>query len=228
MILPAITTTKGSDWREKIKEAEGLKIKEICFFLTCLNLDQRKEFYELVKKTSIKEAPFVHLRTDMEPWELDYLVENYKTKVFNIHTQSEFPLVYDYSKYKKQIYVENIYEPFDEKELKKFGGICLDFTHFENDRLTDEKKFRYNTEILKKYPIGCNHISAIKPEPQLDDYDKTMRYDKHFFKNLSEFDYLKKYPQKYFSNFIALELENSLEDQLLVRKFIEQNIISIV
>lgn len=216
----AITTTKGSDWREKIREAEELELEEICFFLTCLNLKQREEFYKLAKGTSIKEVPFVHLRTDMELWELDYLVDNYKAKVFNIHTQSEFPLVYDYSKYKKQIYVENIYKPLNEEELKEFGGVCLDFAHLENDRLMDEKKYEYNIKILQKYPIGCNHISAIKNKPQMDNYDGVMRYDKHSFNNFSEFDYLKKYPKNYFSDFIALELENSLQDQFRVGEYI--------
>lgn len=215
-ILPAITTTRGSDWKEKIKEAKKLGLKKACFFLTCLNLEQRKDFYELAEEI---EAPFVHLRTDMEIWELDYLTEKHKTQVFNLHSYSEFPIVYDYSRYTDKIFIENIYFPLDEKELENFSGICLDFAHLENDRLMEPEKYKHNLKVLDKFKIGCNHISAIGKKVRLDDRNYS-RYDKHSFEKLSEFDYLKKYPLKYFSDFTALELENSLEEQFKARKYI--------
>lgn len=219
MILSSITTTSGFDWKEKIKEVKSLGLKEVCFFLTCLDLKQRKTFYKLVKETKIKEVPLAHLRSDMELWELDYLVENYNVQVFNIHSPSEFPLLYDYSKYKDIIYLENIFNPLNEEELKEFAGICLDIAHLENDRLLNKEKFKHNIRIIEKYFVGCNHISCIGDETRKCD-EGYNRYDRHFMENLSDFDYLKRYPKKYFSSFMALEIENSIKDQLKAIEYI--------
>jgi hypothetical protein len=218
-ILPAITTTRGADWKARLKEAKSMGLKEVCFFLTCLDLEQRKEFYELVKNAGIKEVPFAHIRNDMELWEIDYLVENYNTKVFNIHCNLEYPLIKDYSKYKNIIYIENTHNLVAEKDLAKFAGMCLDFAHLEDDRLMDEEKFKGNLNLLEKYPIGCNHISAVSAEKYLDQYGSYC-YSKHHFDSLPEFNYLAKYPKEYFSDFIALELENTLEEQLEAREYI--------
>lgn len=217
MILPSITTTKP-DWRNKIKQAKELKIEELSFFLTCLNLKERREFYDLAK--GIKKVPFIHIRSDMDPKELDYLMKTFQTEVFNFHTQLDFPFDYDYSKYRDVLYIENSPKfSFQEEEIKKFGGICLDITHLENDWLTNKEKFEKDIKMLQKYPVGCNHISAIKKKTFTDE-EGIVRYDSHYFQELSEFDYLKKYPHYYFSSYIAIELENSLEEQLKVKEYI--------
>jgi hypothetical protein len=39
---------------------------------------------------------------------------------------------------------------------------------------------------------------------------------------LADFDYLKNYPRKYFPPIIALELENSLKEQLQAKEYIEK------
>jgi len=214
-IFPAITTTKDSDWRKMIKEAKKMELKEICFFLTCLDLSQRNEFYELAKGLN---APFAHLRSDMELWELDYLIKNHSTQVFNIHSAFQYPFKYDYSRYAKMIFIEN-HTSFHKKELDKFGGICLDLSHLENDRLTEKGLFEAKIRILEEYPIGCNHISAVRENLHEDEYGN-VAYANHMFQKLSEFDYLKRYPKEYFSDFVALELENSLADQLRAKSYI--------
>jgi len=129
-------------------------------------------------------------------------------------------LLYDYSKYRDRIFIENIFYFFDEKELDYFGGICLDFAHLENDRLLENKRFEATLKMIEKYPIGVNHISVIKKETHQNVSKKITRYDSHNFENLSEFDYLKKYPKNYFSNLIALELENSIKEQLVAKEYI--------
>ncbi len=218
-LLPAITTIYNLKWQEKIAEVKKLKLKEICVFLTCLNSKKRRELYKLIKETKIKEIPFLHLRSDMELWELDYFVENYGTQIFNIHSQVEFPLDYDYSKYKDSIYIENTSHPYNKEEIKNFGGICLDLAHLENGRISAKEKFEHNTKIIKRYPIGCNHISAIKKTACANEIGK-VTYDSHSLEDFSELDYLKKYPSTYFSSFIAIELENSITEQLKARDYI--------
>jgi len=218
-ILPSITTIDKSLWRNKIEELRKLKFKEVFLFLSSLGKEDRKELYKLLKQTNIERIPFVHLKSDMELWELDYLVENYKTEIFNIHTQREHPLLHDYSKYKDIIYIENTISPLDEREIKDFAGICLDLSHLEGSRVMRKDVYENDIKLIKKYPIGCNHISAIDESSFLSE-DANPVYDDHFISDLSELDYLKKYPKEYFSHFIVIELENSIEEQLKVKEYI--------
>lgn len=225
-IFPTITTTRGSDWRGKIDEINKLGIKEAALFPTCLDLREREELYELLKKSCLKKIPYVHLRSDMPAEEMGFLIEEFGTEVFNLHTNREFPLTQNYSKYAKDIFIENIYFPLSEPEVEKFGGICIDFSHLENDRLLYQEKFKHNIQLIEKFRIGCNHISVIKKEARTDPdnkYDKfNKRYDSHEFSDLSEFDYLNNYPLSYFSNYVAIEIENSIGEQLLAKEYLEK------
>jgi len=218
-ILPTITTI--FDWREKIAEVGKLKLKEVSLFLTLVNLQERQELFRLLRDTKINKVPFVHLRSDMTREEIDYLIKHYHTEAFNIHTKREFPYFPDYVKYKDMTYIENVYEPLDENEIKEFAGVCLDFSHFEDDRLFRKATYKHNMEMIEKYGCGCNHISPFRG-PHLDRGEIKYRKKEHphFLKKLSELDYLRNYPKKYFSEFIALEMENSIKEQLKVRDYI--------
>jgi hypothetical protein len=218
-ILPTITTTSRSNWRNKIKEINELGIEEVSIFPTAINKKERQEMYGLLEKSCVKSIPFVHLRNDMDIEELDYLVKNYGTKAFNTHTEREYPFLHDYSKYKDILFIENVYEPLDGKELQKFRGICLDVSHLENDRRLRKEIFDENTKTLKKFTIGCNHISGISEEIYKDNLNEN-RCSPHFIENLSQLDYIKNYPREYFSPFIAIELENSIKEQLNIRNYL--------
>ncbi len=216
--LVAITTigdNPNSSWQDKIKEIDVLGLEKVAIFPTCLNKEQRQEMYGLLEKTKLKEIPFVHIRSDMSVDELDYLQQKFKTKVFNIHTTRQYPLTYDLSQYKKFLFVENTW-PWDENEIKNYAGVCLDFSHLQDAQLLRSSDYENNLEILKKYPVGCNHISAIGKEiTYYDGKDGKMPFhSKHFFNDLSQFDYLKQYPKEFFSKFCAMEVENSLQEQL--------------
>lgn len=221
-ILPSITTTLGSDWKAQLKEVKELKLKEIAIFPTCLKEKERKKFYSLIEKTGIKSIPFCHLRSDMKIKELDYLINKFHTKAFSLHSLVEFPLLYNYSKYKNIIYIENVFSPLNEEEIKSFGGISLDISHLENDRLLHKEKFKKDLKILEKHPIGCNHISAVKKVLSLEGKgkEKSLRYTSHRLESFSDLDYLKRYPKNYFSDIIAIELENSIKEQLLAKEYI--------
>jgi len=229
-ILPTITTitaTAGADWRAKIEEVNELGLKEIFVFPTSLNKKDRIELYHMLDHSKVESIPFVHLKNDMELEEVEYFVKKYSTKVFNIHMQIENPLEHDLSKYKNIIYIENVYHILDEEELKNFAGICLDVSHLENDRLLNPEIYQRNVEIIKKYPIGCNHISALKKDIHNDEKE-IVRYDSHYLQDLSELDYLKRYPRHYFSSFIAIELENSIKEQLKIKTYLEKLISNLV
>jgi len=225
-LLPTITTISGSKWKDKIGEINRLGLEEVAFFPTCLDPAKRKEAYGMLERSSVKNIPYVHLRGDIDTVEMEYLTKRFKTQVFNVHTNREYPFVYDYSRYAQMIYVENIYYPLDEEEIREFAGICVDFSHLENDRILYKEKYLHNIDLMEKYKIGCNHLSAIKKETSSDDgskYDRlSIRYDSHEYAELSNFDYLKNYPRKYFSDFVAIELENSIEEQLIAKEYLEK------
>lgn len=224
--LPTVTTTSGSDWRGKLQEIKRLRIRKISIFPTCLDKAQRELLCRLLKKAKVKEIPFVHLRGDMETQELDYLVREYKCHCFNLHTAKEFPILFDFQKYQRITYIENTKYPWDETEVRNFAGVCIDLAHLENNRLQDQARFIQNQKIIAKYPIGCNHISAMMKEQHINE-EREITYSNHFLRDYSELNYLQNYPLSYFSSYIALELENSIAEQLqavdYIISFLDEN-----
>jgi len=230
-ILLGLTTTPKSDWREKVKEINKFKIKEIALFPTMLAMAERKELYKLLEKTCVKRIPHVHLRDDMENWELDYFSGKYKTKLFNIHLSQAFDkLVKQNKKYLKKIYIENNLKIDDgyAKLLKDVGGICFDVSHF-HDLWAMRKIPAYNDfpRLLEEYPIGCCHLSAIREQSTpCNSWDlKSSELDEffcyHWLDNLSQLDYVKNYID-FLPEYVSIELENSFEEQIEARKYLEK------
>jgi hypothetical protein len=210
-IYVTVTTIDGK-WREKLAEIHTLQLKEACFFPTCLNEHERQEAYELLEKSEIDHIPLVHIRSDFYDWEIEYLEKKFGTKVFNAHSQMELPFEHDLSHYKKLIALETGLENL-EKELPNFAGICPDFSHLENFKRLGKPIYASHMRCLEKYPRLAAHASAIRQEGRQFDY--------HQYNDLSEFDYLKSY-KKYLPPIVALELENSIGEQLEAKKYIEK------
>lgn len=223
-ILLGLTTTEKSNWRDKIKEISGFNIKEIALLPTMLDVNQRKELYRLLEASPIQSIPYVHLRDDMKQTELDYLVAKFKTKIFSIHAnESGYQTLNTLPKYASMIYVEN--SPSDKLnkfftktkfEEHKVAGVCLDLSHLENVRQNNKQQYKKNQALLNHYPIICNHVSAISTNIFLKLFHKQV--DSHELKNLTELDYLRKFPENYFGKYIIIELENSLQEQLEIQK----------
>ncbi len=213
MFYPSLTSTDKSQIPINLAQITKLNIKSICLFLTCLEKDERAALFDQLKKSPIVNIPFVHLRSDMDGFEIDYLIKNFNTQIFNTHSQKEHPIKYDLSKYKNQIYIENTSGEFDEETIKDFAGICIDFSHLEHARKANETIYNKLISQIEKYPCRCCHISAIKEKPVFDKEQNGLRYDYHFLEEMAEIDYLIKY-KKYFPEIMALELENTIEKQL--------------
>ena len=114
---------------------------------------------------------------------------------------------------------------FSQSSLKNYAGICLDTSHVESERLEKNTNlYNYFIKILKQYPIGCAHISAINPQGGIDPYDNEFRHDLHLYKNLKQFDYLTRYV-KFLSPITALEVENPISQQLKAIKYINRHIL---
>ena len=199
-----------------------MNLKEVALFLTCVDPKERQEIFRLLKKTEVRDIPFSHLRSDHTARELDYLIKNYHTKVFNIHTKREYPYFPDYEKYAAMTCVENTYEPLDEKEIQEFAGICLDFSHLENNRIYEPDIYERNIKIIEKHKVGCNHISPASRFDIIVEREISYAKDRHphVLKELSDLDYLNRYPLSYFGEYAALEMENSIKEQLEAKEYI--------
>ena len=229
-ILLGLTTTKGSDWRGKVKEIDKLGLKEIALFPTCLEIKERRELYKMLEKTNLKEIPVVHLRHDFKKWELAYLIKRFKTRFFNTHFDKVNKNFLAESKgYLKKIYLENHigFSAGDFHLLDIFAGLCLDVSHWHDynhiQKLGNYKKF---PEILKKYKIGFCHISAMRGNPlfEIKNGKRVKYYNSHWLRDLSELNYVKRY-KKYLPSVCAIELENPLEEQLKAKKYLEKILI---
>jgi len=228
-ILPGLTTITPGEWKNKVREIDELGLKEIALFPTCLEYKDRQELYQLLENTGLIGIPHVHLREeDMDSRELDYLVKRFKTQVFNIHAR---PGIINFlkqnEKYKNQIFIENLSMNDNFAEALKYcGGICLDLSHWESHGFMEKYQgYAELPDLLKKYKIGCNHISAVRAEKE-HYYDKLSgqdfyNYDSHNLTDLSELDYVKKY-KDYLADIISIELENPLKRQLEVKKYLEK------
>lgn len=224
MIYPSLTSTDKNQIKVGLEQVNKLKLDCVCIFLTGLVKEERTVLFEQLKQSSVTNIPFVHLRSDMDEMEVDYLIKNFKTQVFNIHSKNSHPLKYDLSKYKDQIFIENTDSEFDEETVKQFAGICIDFSHLEHFRKADEVIHNKLISQIEKYPCKCGHIGAIKEKPRFSEELKKFRYDFHYVDNLSEVDYLFKY-KKYFPEFMALELENNIEKQLEIIEYLNKKIV---
>ena len=113
----------------------------------------------------------IELRSDdMETWELDFLCDRYKTRVFNMHPCLEsYKFIQNNPKYREKIFIENFFLESHKKEftrdcLKKhnIAGICLDFSHLATEKELCDEDYKRTCEIINLYPIGCNHISGFE------------------------------------------------------------------
>ncbi|MDD3386675.1 MAG: hypothetical protein PHX92_01965 [Candidatus Pacebacteria bacterium] len=163
-IYPAITTRKDSNWRDKFREIDYLNLEEVAVFPTFLEKRERENLYQMIKDSSIKKIPLVHLREDMDIEELNFFAKKYHTQVFNTHSSMEYKIDPKWIiEYKELICIENTHKsPLSEEEIKKYGGICLDFSHLENTRMLELERYEKEQEIISKFGVKCNHISAIK------------------------------------------------------------------
>jgi hypothetical protein len=227
MILPALTSIIPNLWREKVKEINSLGLSEVAVFPTCLNYEERQELFGLLEKTCLKKIPFMHLREeDMLEAELDYLVDRWGLEKCNVHPRDVILKETYLPKYRGIVYVENSAEFLDEKYLRGFAGLCVDFSHLENDRRLFHQNYEQILSLAMKYPVGCGHASAIYEKQVHNRLDgspeKRERFDGHYAESEKCFDYLKSYPKEFLPPILAIEVENSLAEQLKFKKYIRE------
>lgn len=223
-VLVSVTSLAGTDWEKQIEDLKKFNISEFAVFVSALPLKTRREFYKKLEQTIVNAIiPFVHARSDMPLSEYDYFRQRWQTKKFNLHPRRDFAWEFDYSSLSNLLYIENSGKGNDslsDQDLIGSAGICLDTSHLENSQRLHPAVYQKVVIMLEKYPIGANHISAITKK-HLDPFTQTERCDAHTMTKLTDFDYLKKIPTKYFGEYLAIELRDNIATQLKVKKYIE-------
>lgn len=218
VILLGLTTTRPDHIGRFVREIREEGIEQIALFPTALDARQRQNLYRELEDSPIKRIPHVHLRNDIDDDEISYLVERFSTEVFNIHSfHSTHPYHPQSDRYIKQIYIENSGVIPRSDELAIFGGLCIDFSHWENGRRMSQPEYLLFSQLVEQFPVGCCHVSAIHSTPT----SPWNSYDDHEFRDVSEFDYMKAY-LRYLPRWVSLELENSITEQLRVRAHLEK------
>ncbi|NTW13928.1 MAG: hypothetical protein HGA31_02760 [Candidatus Moranbacteria bacterium] len=219
-ILLGLTTTPGSDWREKVEEMKRFGIREVALFPTYLVKKDREELYGLLEDIEGLNIPHVHLREeDMAAEELAYLDDRYHPVAFNVHVSAHGTngLV----GYRDRIYVENQSDPFPAGIFDEYAGLCLDTQHLKYARFRSPKVYREVKGFLaENVTVGCCHIS---PFPALRNYFRRRRLgvESHYMIDIREYDYVKEYVG-YLPEYVSIEAENSFEEQIAIKEYLEK------
>lgn len=212
-VLVSVTGNKEKDWKSKLDEIEKYRIRKIALFLECFTKKQRQKIYKALLASRIKKIPLVHIRNDMSKQELELLLKNFKVKCFTIH-ESSFRYLKKWNSFYKKLFLELNTDNLVPKNVNvsKIGGFCIDLSHFKVTEKKLTKDFKY---IIKRKKIAryftCNHLNG---------YSYKKNKDLHTVKSLKDFSYLKTLPKFLFGKHIALEVDNSISEQLKFKKHV--------
>lgn len=211
-ILLGITGVKDNDWQSKLRDLNKLKISKVGLFLERFNQIQRKKIYRALLDTSIKTIPLCHIKNDMEVEELVFLESKFKTRYFTVHENS-FGFLSKWKGFGKKLYLEMNMDDYvsPRVEVEKIGGFCVDLSHFKAALTEWTKDFDYTYFRKFKANFACNHLNG---------YSSEKNTDLHTIKGLKDFDYLKTLPKFLFGKVIALEMENSISQQIKFKKYL--------
>jgi hypothetical protein len=154
------------------------------------------------------------MRADADEGEFDYLSDRFMTEAFNIHPRRSthpFPAIPE--KFRRRIFVENVDIAPEEEEIEACGGLCPDYSHWENAKRFGSPSYAGFEDIARRSRIGCCHVSALRPGvPNIWNGG----WDHHESASPGDIDYLAAYTAFLPPAWISLELENSLSDQIAV------------
>ncbi|MEI6650496.1 MAG: hypothetical protein WCL23_03630 [Candidatus Moraniibacteriota bacterium] len=218
-ILLGLTTTPASDWRGKVEEMKRFGIREIALFPTFLEKNEREELYALLEEIDGLRIPHVHLRDDMDENELSYLETRYCPVAYNIHDHPRHVPAFEMLRHK--IFVENHFHPFPDGIVGEYAGICLDTQHHHRTRFRSPKAYLLLRKRLSSGAdlIGCCHLSPVKAFRNRATR-KRLGVGSHYMIDLREYEYVKRYV-RYLPEYVSIEAENSFEEQLRIREYLD-------
>jgi hypothetical protein len=221
-VLIGLTTTAGSDWKEKTDEIRQFGMKELALFPTGLDRRGRDELYRRLEEAKVESIPHVHLRGDMIVDELRYLKSTYGTRAFNVHPAADrygYPIVEDPAD-RGMIFFENTKCLPTGAELDTHGGLCIDFSHWECAKSIGNTGYSGFEKTVRKYRTGCCHVSAF-PLRMRSEPSALISSNLHYLQDLRDLDYMADYVE-YLPDLISIELENPFRDQLIVKNYLER------
>jgi len=210
-IYLSITGEKNINWQKKLEEINKLKLTEVAVFLSRFDKKERDNFYPFLLKSSIKSIPFVHIRNDNNKEDLKFFIDNYGTKYFNIH-EDGFEYLDQWQGYQNRIYLEPDYNDEIAKDVrvKKIGGFCIDLAHFKSAIARGTKEASYVFSNKENISFPCNHLGG---------YSEESKQDVHSATHFKQFDYLATLPKFVFGDTIAIELDNSIKEQIMYKEY---------
>lgn len=209
-IYLGITGEGSVDWHLKLKEINRLGIDKAAVFLSRFDKKERDNLYRLLLKSSIKNVPLVHLREDNTKEDIKFFIDNFGTRHFNIH-ESGFALLDRWQGYWDNLYLEMNFDSEIAKDVKVYqiGGFCVDLSHFKSAIARGSEEAYYIFLQKNKITYACNHLNGFSPQK---------KEDKHTITSLQDFDYLTTLPKYVFGQIIAIEVENSIQEQIKFRE----------
>jgi hypothetical protein len=211
-IYLGITGQENIDWQTKLKEINQLNLKEAAVFLEGFDKKERDHLYKFLLKSSIKKVPLVHLRDDTTKEDTKFFIDNFQTEHFNIH-EEHFDILDKWQGYWDKLYLEMDYDSDIAKNVKvrQIGGFCIDLSHFKTAITRGSEEAAYAFFRRHKIKFACNHLNG---------YDPIKNNDLHNIIDLKDFDYLTTLPKYVFGQIIALEVNNSIKEQIQFKKYL--------
>ncbi|TSC53593.1 MAG: Uncharacterized protein LiPW39_183 [Parcubacteria group bacterium LiPW_39] len=212
-IFLSLTGHLAADWKAKMDEINALGLETVALFLEFFVNSERPKIYEALAVSPIKNIPLIHIKGDMTKGELKYLCELYKYPYLTIH-EEHFGHLEKWEGFYQNLYLELNYDNSFTRniDIDRIGGFCVDLSHFKSAEEKWSKEFEYILDKRSKKDIfRCNHLSG---------YSYKDNKDVHAISSLKEFEYLKTLPDFIFGDVIAIEVFNSISDQIVYKKHI--------
>ncbi len=211
-IIVSITGRNAAECISKIKELQKYQVPEAALFLEMLDADNREQVYQALANLKIK-IPLVHLRQDMVKGELIMLSKEYQVKYFTIH-EDHFKIIKNWYGFYKKLYLEMTTDDYVAKNVKveTIGGFCVDVAHYKKQAVLNNEDFKYVYKRRNQATLfACNHISG---------YSYLNNLDMHEVSAQKDFSYLKELPEFIFGKVLAIEVFNSIKEQLVYKEYI--------
>lgn len=212
-ILLSITGEEEDHYKGKIEEIKSRNISRVALFLERFLPKQREDIYNELERSTIKEIPLAHIRSDMHKEELELLYKKYNTRYFTIH-EDHFDILEKWKGFERNLFLEMNTDNVVSENVKvnEIGGFCIDLAHFQKAKDKGVIDYDYvcqkrgNKELFK-----CNHLGG---------YSFEKIQDLHYVTEKDDFLYLKKLPKFIFGEIIAIEINNTIEEQIHFREHI--------
>ncbi len=161
-------------------------------------------------------------------------MDRFGTELFNLHPVRQYPLRHTLSaEVRRKIAIENAFidRSIDLMDLSGFHGICMDVAHAEDLRRKNPEEFEKLERLVRKAPVLVNHVSLSGDAALIDSYGE-VTYHTHTRVEGGSLSYLRRYSQEFFGSIVAIELADSLADQMefvpVVEELVEEKLQAVV